>query len=411
MPSPRHEVLRRATGEAVHDRPADGSLYNQPSSNIPTGDGWDSRVANRLAIVDSTFRENWQLTEDLSQARGGSKQHLFATLADRCKLLPAFKALHDRGRRSLVVLAYHRVVPSDYLASNPLDLDLISATTSSFERQMQCLRETMHPVSLTRVCQFLRGESDLPEHAVAVTFDDGYRDTFACAFPILRRYNIPATIFVTTGNAESGHPFWFQTTALLMRHLPAGSISLAETDQTFPGGETIAARRESLHLLQTLLKQLPDLRRTTLIGEWSMRFAPVLAAGGGDLTLPLNWDEIRTMAGAGIEFGSHTVTHPNLLHVTDADLNWELSESKRVLEQQLQHTVESIAYPIGTESAYDARVMQAARATGFTLGVSYRAGGNWTRQLERFELRRQGVGLHTTVPYFRALTHLPNWIG
>jgi peptidoglycan/xylan/chitin deacetylase (PgdA/CDA1 family) len=164
-----------------------------------------------------------------------------------------------------------------------------------------------------------------------------------------------------------------------------------------------------LRTLQAVLKQLPDLRRTTLIGEWSMRFAPVLASSG-DLALPLDWQQIRTMAEQGIEFGSHTVTHPNLLHVSDDDLQWELTQSKERLESELQKPIEAVAYPIGTTESYDARVVQAVHRAGFSLGVSYRTGANWSAQLDRFELRRQGVGLHVTQPYFHALTQLPDWV-
>ncbi|MET0656967.1 MAG: polysaccharide deacetylase family protein [Steroidobacteraceae bacterium] len=367
--------------------------------------------ADTTLSVEPLFSASDPVSEDLTRARQSSKQHRFAALVDRLRLLPALKSLHDRGRRSLVVLAYHRVVPQTYLASNPLDLDLISATSEAFEQQMAYLRRCMNPVSLARVCQFLRGETDLPERAVAVTFDDGYRDTFTCAFPSLQRHRIPATVFVTTGNVESGHPFWFQSAAQLMRYLPPGAIGLQETQQSFPAGDSVAARRTSLRELQELLKGLPDTRRTTLMGEWSMRFAQVLAAGGFELTMPLSWEEITTMAAGGIEFGSHTVTHPNLVHVHDEDLNWELTESKRMLENRLQRGVETVAYPIGTAAAYDERVIRAARDAGFRLGLCYRTGVNWTQQLDRFEIRRQSVGLHTTESYFKALTHLPGWIG
>lgn len=350
------------------------------------------------------------VSKDLPQTQPSSKKDRFTSVVDKLHLLSTLKTLHDRGRRSLVVLAYHRIVPGGYLASNPLDLDLISATAEGFEQQMRYLREQMNPVPLSRVCQFLRGETTLPERAVAVTFDDGYRDTFSYAFPILKRYQVPAMVFVTTGNIESGHPFWFQTAAQLMRHLPAGAITLPESSESFPAGESTKERRDSLRRLQELLKGLPDTRRTTLLGEWSMRFSDLLAAVGGELTRPLQWDEIRLMASQGVEFGSHTVTHPNLRHVSDPELDWELSESKRVLEAHLQQPIEAIAYPIGTPSAYDERVVHAAQSAGFKLGLSYRPGVNWVKRLASFELRRQSVGLHASLPYFRGLTQLPEWI-
>lgn len=318
--------------------------------------------------------------------------------------------VHNRGRSSLIVLAYHRIVPLGAFDDYPLDLELVSATPGEFAWQMRYLREHLHPVSLSAVVDHLDKGTELPEHAVAVTFDDGFGDTYSQAFPVLREYSIPAMVFATTGYLDSGEPFWFEIAAHLMLQAPASSIKLAELPIALPYGDSVRDRRASLRRIHHVLKLMPQARRAQLVSEWQQRFSDLFDGKISQMLRPMNWDEVREMSAAGIEFGAHSVTHPNLSQLSDAELKWELEESKRVIEQRIGKRVDSLAYPIGTEIAYDARVMQAAQAAGFRLALSYVSGVNWIGDFDRFDVRRQGVSLETSRSYFRALLDLPAWV-
>ena len=86
------------------------------------------------------------------------------------------------------------------------DPGLVSASPEAFRRQMIHLREHFHPVTCREVVAALDGGPPLPRDAVLVTFDDGYDDNHAFAFPILRETGVPATFFVATGHIDSGLP-------------------------------------------------------------------------------------------------------------------------------------------------------------------------------------------------------------
>jgi peptidoglycan/xylan/chitin deacetylase (PgdA/CDA1 family) len=352
---------------------------------------------------------NWIAESAASDPRRGRAQRLAETL-ERCGLLRPLKLLHDRRRIGLTVLAYHRVVPLNTDGPYPLDVELISATPEGFAWQMDYIRHNMNPVSLGQVLERLDTGEPLPPNAVAVTFDDGFNDTYSRAFPILRRHAIPATVFVTTGYVDTREPFWFELVAQIVMRVAPRSITLPESPHALPRGTSQAQRRHCLQTLLTILKALPDERRTELLAEWRERFAPLIDPSITNLGRPLSWQEIGEMSGAGIEFGAHTVTHPNLTTVSDEALAWELAESKRVLEERLGRSIRTLAYPIGTHCAYDARVMEAARNCGFGLAASYVSGANWQGHLTAFELHRQHVGLHCTPSYFRALVNLPGWL-
>jgi peptidoglycan/xylan/chitin deacetylase (PgdA/CDA1 family) len=330
--------------------------------------------------------------------------------AERFGVVRALRTLHDWGQPALTVLAYHRVMPTDALESYPFDPELISATPRQFEWQMTYLRQHMTPVSLEQVLAHLDGRAKLPPAAVAVTFDDGFADTYRYAFPILKRHGIPATIFLATGYIESGEPFWFELAAFLAFRVDRGALQVEGVEQAFPTGESFAERTASLRQLHELLKGLTNARRTQTITNWRQRFAALIEHGALGHSQPLSWNQVLEMAAAGIAFGSHTVTHPNLTQLPDEELAWELSESKQVLEQRLQQPIDLLAYPIGTASAFDARVIAAAERTGYRLGTTYVAGANPLDGLRRFELHRHGVGLGTSHRYFRALTSLPAWL-
>lgn len=349
-----------------------------------------------------------QLRSPIEPAHKGRAQRLVET-AERLGVVRAVHGLHDRLNPALTILAYHRVIPTDALDSYPLDPELISATPTQFEWQMRYLREHLNPVSLTKVIAHLDAGNPLPQSAVAVTFDDGFADTYRYAFPILKRYRIPATIFVSTGYVDSQEPFWFELAAYLVYRVSPGALQVHD-GRTFPNGESHNERTASLRQLQGILKDLPNFERVALIDRWTRAFSARIAHDTTFHSLPISWQQIHDMASCGIEFGSHTVTHPNLTRLPDQELFQELSESKRSLETHLQRPIESLAYPIGTLSAFDQRVTSATERTGFKLGVTYLSGANLMKQFSRFELHRHGIGRSMTPSYFRALMSLPSWL-
>lgn len=330
--------------------------------------------------------------------------------AERFGVVRALRPLHDR-RPTLTVLAYHRVMPLDGFETYPFDRQLISATPGQFEWHMREIRERLNPVSLGDVIAHLDGKAALPPAAVVVTFDDGFMDTYRYAFPSLKRFSIPATVFVSTGYVDSGEPFWFEVAAWLALRVKPASLEIAGCGEVFPSGDSPEERTRSMCRLHELLQSLPKARRTEIISQWVDRFAPQLAHPAISPSRPISWDQVSEMAAAGIDFGSHTVTHPNLTHLTDGELEWELAESKRVLEARLQKPADALAYPIGTTAAFDARVIAATERQGFKLGVTYVSGANRLDSLNRYELHRHGIDLSITRGYFRALTSLPSWVG
>jgi peptidoglycan/xylan/chitin deacetylase (PgdA/CDA1 family) len=133
-----------------------------------------------------------------------------------------------------------------------------------------------------------------------VTFDDAYRDVLR-VLPLLEQLGLPTTIFVSTAFADEGRPL-----------------------------------------------AVPELASD--------------AAAHPELLATMDWDELREVAGRGVEIGGHTVSHPHLTELTDAELDRELGESKQRIEDELGRPARLLAYPYGE---HDARVHDAVRRAGF----------------------------------------------
>jgi peptidoglycan/xylan/chitin deacetylase (PgdA/CDA1 family) len=199
-------------------------------------------------------------------------------------------------QRRVVCLCYHSVDPTLPFGLHP----------DTFERHLAWLSETCEIIPLRAVPDAVRG-SALAQPAVAITFDDGYADNYTAAFPLLLKYEIPASLFLTTGFVERD--------------------------------AAIIARFEQL-------------RRTEGIR-------------------PLSWGQVSELAASGIEIGAHTHGHPNLIRLDRAAVERELRVSKTILEDRLGAPVDSLAYPYGKPRRhFDRGAVELACAAGYTYGAA-----------------------------------------
>ena len=127
------------------------------------------------------------------------------------------KNVRSLARRALVaramILVYHRVTPLDF------DPEWLAVTPDRFAEQMDVLRRHYHVLSLSELHACLQ-KGNVPRKAVAVTFDDGYADNLLSARPVLERYDVPATFFVTTGKLDQTSEFWWDELGSLLLETP-----------------------------------------------------------------------------------------------------------------------------------------------------------------------------------------------
>jgi peptidoglycan/xylan/chitin deacetylase (PgdA/CDA1 family) len=312
-------------------------------------------------------------------------------------------ALTSRG----LILLYHRVAE---VQSDPWSL---SVTPEHFAEHLKVLQKVGRPARLCHVPQNLRRRSRR-DRPLVVTFDDGYADNLHNAKPLLERYEIPATVFVTTGYLEQNHEFWWdQLDRLLLQSgtLPRTlSLDLNGTTSHWDLGEAtdyseVAAQRDrcwrawdtydptprhSLYrFIYQALQPLPAAAQRKVLDDLQT-WAGVQPVGPA-AHRPLTFLETAALAQGGlVEVGSHTVTHPILSAHAAAVQREELQRSKARLEGVLDRPVTSFAYPYGRPSDYTAETAALVREAGFVSACSASA-GVLGRDTDPFQLPRVHV--------------------
>lgn len=319
-------------------------------------------------------------------------------------VLESLGALRARVQSDLPILAYHRILDMGDERAFPFDPELVSATPAEFRLQMEYVARHFDPITFADVIRSIDGEFMLPERPLIVTFDDGYRDNWEHAFPVLRDVGVPATIFVSTGYVGADTTYWYDHLAYALYRSGPGRVHLG--DLTLELGD-IDSRRAAAAAAIRFLRGAPDAARRVHLGELARTLDYDIAAEHRNLSLPMDWEQVGELHRAGIEIGSHTVSHPALSQCDDETLAFELWESRRVLESRLEAPVEVVAYPFGGPGEYDARVMRAAAAAGYRLAASYINGRNALQSLAGFELRRLHVERYTDLATLVSMLQLP----
>jgi peptidoglycan/xylan/chitin deacetylase (PgdA/CDA1 family) len=303
--------------------------------------------------------------------------HMFSlTGADRL----VWKLAADRLR----ILCYHGVCTDD-TAAQPW-MPQFFVTRTEFTRQLEYLSRRASVLRLSEAIERLRTGS-LPPRAVCITFDDGYANNLHTAYPLLRKWNMPATVFLSTSYIESGEFFPFLQAKLIRSRY----------------GAAVNYKNSSI---DTVLDQAapwwPSTRRS--LTEDHMR----------ELR-PLTIDEVRSADSDLLEFGGHTDRHCILRNETPERRAAEIRTSIRKLREWTGRPVRLFSYPNGQQEDFSEGDKQVLREQGVEAAVTGIPGTN-SRETDPLELRRYPVGLFHTRHGFKAevaglRTALRSWAG
>jgi peptidoglycan/xylan/chitin deacetylase (PgdA/CDA1 family) len=302
----------------------------------------------------------------------------------------AFPFIEKRRSRNVQILVYHRV-------NDEMDPFFPATPTIAFKRHMEYLAENFNVCPLAEGVERLK-TNDVPERAVVVTFDDGYRDNYLHAFPTLQRLSIPATIFLATGAIGSGEILWHDRVFSVFRRTRCVTLKdFGHPPRDYP----LRSLRDKLFAQSDVLwylRSISDGERERCINL----LAEKLGTSGEMISsqLMLSWEEINTMCREGISFGSHTVNHPILSKLSREAAQQEIVESKKTIERHLSKSVETFAYPSGRREDFTEPVKALVREAGYSCGVSMIFGANEIGQ-DHFELRR-GAPWEYDTPTFAA---------
>jgi len=306
-------------------------------------------------------------------------------------------------RRGLIVLNYHRIGNAD---ETEFDSGVFSATADQFDLQIAYLKRHFHMATLKEALAML--SSDAPQGtSMLITFDDGYRDNYTLAFPILRKHGVQAVFFLPTAFIGTGKLPWWDVIAYIIKHSVKKHIHIeypepANFDLISDGPKhvsvqilrlfTQAAVKDPEHFMMELERACEV---SSPIGTVERRF--------------LDWGEAREMQQLGMAFGSHTHSHEILTKLSPEMQREEVRHSREILEHELNRRVDILAYPVGLKHCFSADTISALEQTGYRAAFSYYGGSNSPGKMQPFDMRRYGVaGLSFTrfrlQTSFRAVT-------
>lgn len=277
-----------------------------------------------------------------------------------------------RGR--LTIVTFHRVLPDALkrqypfpgLAVTPDELDWM---LSYFVREYQV-------GSLREASAAWASDSSNTRPHLALTFDDGQLDNYEHARPILARHNLHATFYLPVDAVQSGHLIWHDRLGFAVRDAVengrrtelktilrrVSSVAADALDDTDLAAAVLVIAAEC--------KRLDAARRREIIDDLGQRFA---ARDDRAWAAPMRWEHARQLATDGHEIGSHSLSHTFLTRSSESELDHEMRESRRVLEQQVGARVQSFCYPDGD---CDSRTQHAARSARYENAVTTRPGSN-----------------------------------
>jgi peptidoglycan/xylan/chitin deacetylase (PgdA/CDA1 family) len=283
-----------------------------------------------------------------------------------------------------LVLLYHRV------AERPSDPLGLCVSPANFARQLEVLKAERELVPLEAIVY-----SDVSPDAVALTFDDGYRDNLEAAVPALAAAGVPATLFVSTAHVAEGRGFWWDELHRVLLEAPPDAdavleISVARQRRAFCVGgirERQIARKHLQHWLQPMSLEEIDSALAALRAWAGMYEADAVL----EEDRPMTPDGVRAVAGTPLlSVGAHSRSHRCLRYADPAAQDAEIAGSRDDLAAWLGAEPTSFSYPFGFPGAdFDHGVMARVRAAGFSLGVTTAPGP--LRSADRLALPRSVV--------------------
>jgi len=262
----------------------------------------------------------------------------------------------------LLILCYHGVVRDEDLRDPVLYGNAIGV--SEFARQIGELMRLFHPISASQLRDWLACNGSVPRNPMLVTFDDGYLNNLMYAAPVLQRFGVPAIINVCAGHIGTKQLLWPDEIHWRVVFWPKRFIPVpdAPRERRMPGGfsERIALARE----LRERSKHLPQEKVTHYLGQLREYKMP---EPSDEIFGFLSWDEVRALKHLGFEIGSHTMDHPILSHLDREQVERELRNSKRIIEEHIDCECSHFAYPNGGYQDVSPKVVEEVRSAGYSV--------------------------------------------
>jgi|GEM_PF-604606 len=304
---------------------------------------------------------------------------------------------HKAGKSKATIFYYHRVSDKKDTNSQLVSRFEVGVPVALFEKQMKCLSRGYNAIPMEQLATILRNGKKLPSNTIVITFDDGYQDNFSNAYPVLKKYKLPAIIFAASDFIATTKIIWWDKLIEIMKVINGREGDINEIlDDSFPielknsftkfNQLSTEQKQDEIEKITRFLKQLDPQQRDLILDNLAKQLQWCEKKSFADHSL-LSWEQAIEMSRNNITFGGHTKTHPLLTRVDDKVAQYEVQYSKQVLEQQIGKPVSIFAYPSGD---FDERIKKLVEQAGFSAACSTKQGKVDSRS-DIYALNRLGI--------------------
>lgn len=307
------------------------------------------------------------------------------------RLARHFTARHPR------ILMYHRF-------SQEPGHGVCSAT---FEHQVAYIARHYNPMTVTGIVRGCFQDGKLPPHTVAITVDDGYYDFYDVAWPILKRYGVPATFYVTTGFIDGKLWLWPDQLAWVIDNAPAEFPPFKTSDIQISQSDLPTNRQKIFERLVAYLLGVADKQKHRFLQSLASHWNLEIPEKPPKNARPVTWEQLAEMQSEGLEVGGHTVTHPSLGRVSLDQAREEILGTGEALNKHLGKLPRSFCYPNGMPSDFVAAHVPLVQEAGFTGAVVAFADAEPHKQ--RYAIRRHASS-EEMFQFYKAVSGV-EWLG
>jgi len=274
-------------------------------------------------------------------------------------------------------------------------------TPLHFEKEIKYLSKNHTILRLEDLMEAIIKKRNLPYRSVVITFDDGYRNFYTNAYPILKKYQIPAALFLPAGLINTEKMLWWdEVNYLILNHCSETihySPDLCPLSLQQKLGkiklDCLNNRRKAAEILIEELKGIPNKKKELILKDLKVKNR--LDKQKNILNknyLLMTWDQVREVSKNGISIGSHSLTHPILINLEPDEIIKEIKDSKNIIEKEIGKTVNLFCYPNGKRGFFNSFTKEILKKSGFLCACSSIEGTN-NLDTDLFELRRIDTAL------------------
>jgi len=294
------------------------------------------------------------------------------------------------NRNKIVIFMLHGIVEDKEYSWETIRKQ---CSLGRFENVLKVLRRYFEFISMEDAVQMLSGKVPLRPYCAVLTFDDGYRNNYELALPVLEKYNIPAIYFISTGNIDSQKPHWFDMMDYVIQHNSRSiKMEVGGKIYTFENDDNERLAKEFRRFLFDCNNSQGEddieliSKIYAIIKKWEIKEGKNVKEilNGDSRTAMMSWKHVGILSSKGIEIGSHTVDHCRLGTIAKDEIYRQLEKSKMDIEKHLGKACKYLSYPNGS---YNEKVIDIAKVCGYSASVTTKSGLNGISE-DTFRLNR-----------------------